>query len=95
MTLKEILKLDFYSHDLSNRVTIKQYFKRLLSTLWEERDEFSGKRPLGNSDWEYDLYVCLIENNVIEGNIDKHGEIDDNFDYAKADEIIKNVIQSM
>lgn len=42
--------------------TVKGYLKALLSTLWDECEGFSGKRPFGNSGWEYDLTDALIEN---------------------------------
>lgn len=63
----------FFSNDLSDDITIKDYLKELLKTLVREQDEFSGKRPLGNGGWAYDLYRCLIENRHIGGTIDKDG----------------------
>ena len=37
--------------------TIGEYFEKLLLTLWDEQEDFSGKRPFGNSGWEYDVYA--------------------------------------
>ena len=45
-------------------ITVCEYLERLLLTLWEEKDNFSSKRPFGNSGWEYDLYEILIENKI-------------------------------
>jgi len=41
--------------------TVKGYLKALLFTLWDEDEGFSGKRPFGNSGWEYELTEPLIE----------------------------------
>jgi len=41
--------------------TVKGYLKALLFTLWDEDEGFSGKRPFGNSGWEYDLTDALID----------------------------------
>lgn len=60
-----------------DEVTIRGYLHGLLSTLWEEGEGFSGKRPYGNSGWEYDLYVPLIKAGVVDGELDKYGYIED------------------
>ena len=46
--------------------TVREYLKMLLERLWEEGEGFSGKRPFGNSGWEYDLYAALEEKGVTE-----------------------------
>lgn len=68
MTNKEILELKFESTDLGKEISIKDFFKELLTTLFKEGECFSGKRPFGNSGWDYDLCVCLAQNGVIKGN---------------------------
>ncbi len=47
--------------------TIGEYLGELLSTVWREQDEFSGKRPFGNSGWTYDIEVALADAGLIEG----------------------------
>ena len=42
-------------------LTIKEYLHKLLSTLWDEGESFNGKRPFGNSGWEYDIYTALVK----------------------------------
>lgn len=44
--------------------TVKGYLKALLFTLWDEGEGFSGKRPFGNSAWEYDLTDALVVNRL-------------------------------
>lgn len=89
----DVLKLKFYSNDLNKEVTVKEYLKELLSVLWNEKDGFSGKRPFGNSDWQYELYTCLVKNDVVKGKIDVEYLID--FDYESAEAEIKNAIQKI
>jgi len=91
--IRKICLLGVACDDLSNYqdVTIAEYLKELLLTMWKEKEGFSGKRPFGNSGWEYDVYKCLIVNNIVEGVIDNDGYVKDcNCD--KADEIIKECI---
>lgn len=94
MTNKEILDLKFESTDLGETITIKDFFKKLLTTLFEQGECFSGKRPFGNSGWDWDLKICLAENKVISGKYDsKCGDWD--FDSAEADEKIFELIKEL
>ncbi|MEG1662931.1 MAG: hypothetical protein RR338_03005 [Clostridia bacterium] len=92
MTNNEILELEVRSEDIGV-VTIKQYFKQLLLTLFAEGECFSGKRPFGNSAWEYDIMDCLIKNKVFKTEIDEYGEED--YDDMEFNRIICELITSM
>lgn len=87
MTNKEILELQFESADLNRKITIRDFFKELLTTLFKKGECFSGKRPFGNSGWDYDLCVCLAKNGVIEGRnqIDPNYPEDEDWDYDSAE----------
>ena len=77
-----------------NDLTIRQYLQKLLLTLWAEGEGFSGKKPFGNSGWEYDLYKPLIRAGVIPGVLDDDGYIDDvdtSAGHAAITEAIKEV----
>lgn len=74
--------------------TIGDYLRRLLLCLWDEKDSFSSKRPFGNSDWEYELYIPLIEAGVIEGELDEFGYIED-VDVDQANTIIRSLIEEI
>ena len=67
---KDIYNIYFYCSDLNKGLTIKEYFKELLKTLFKEGESFSGKKPFGNSGWEYDLIFPLVFNKIIAGKID-------------------------
>lgn len=92
MTNNEILNLTIDNYDFPEDMTIKGYLEELLITLWKEGEQFSGKRPFGNGGWEHDLYRPLVNNNVIEGSINKYNELND-FDYKKADKLIEELIK--
>lgn len=88
MTNQEILELKFESTDLGKEISIKDFFKELLTTLFKEGECFSGKRPFGNSGWDYDLCVCLAKNGIINGRnqIDPDYPEDEDWDYDSAEE---------
>ena len=52
----------------------KEYhLQELLLKLWQEGEGFSGKRPFGNSGWEYDLLYPLVAMGEIPGKLDDDG----------------------
>lgn len=67
---REALESKFTSRDLEKDLTFRQYFTTLLMTLWEEGEGFSGKRPFGNSGWEYDLFIGLCQAGLIKHEVD-------------------------
>jgi hypothetical protein len=66
----DILNLKIEHSLFEPNYTIRDYLCELLIEVWEERETFSGKRPFGNSDWEYDLYKPLVKNGIVEGKMD-------------------------
>lgn len=50
--------------------TIGDLLKNLLLTLWREGDMFSGKKPLGSSDWQTDVYAAMVRAGYIRGSFD-------------------------
>lgn len=76
MTLDEILDYEYYFED-SDSNSLRQHLFELVMTLWLEGESFSGKRPFGNSGWEYDLMCPLVEMGVIPGEIDEDGYLQD------------------
>ena len=50
-----------FDSDAGDDLTVRQYLRELLSTLWEKGESFDGKRPFGNSGWEYDIYIALAK----------------------------------
>jgi hypothetical protein len=69
---REVLALSMEDND-SGADTIGGYLVALLAALWEEGEDFGGKRPFGNSGWQFDLYGVLVKAEIITGAIDEHG----------------------
>lgn len=63
------------SSDAGDDITVRDYLRTLLTTLWSEGEGFSGKRPFGNSGWEHDIYKPLIAGGFIPGELDDEGYI--------------------
>ena len=41
--------------------SVRDYLRRLAYTVWKKGDGFSGKRPFGNSSWQYELMEPLVK----------------------------------
>jgi hypothetical protein len=78
----------------ADATTIGGYLVALLAALWERGEEFSGKRPLGNSGWRYDLYEPLARAGFIQGSYDADWGWDD-VDTFEGDKLIKRAIQAL
>lgn len=74
--------------------TIRDYLVALLATLWEHGEGFGGKRPFGNSAWQYDLYFPLVEVGYITGSLDEEGFLDD-CDNAAGHALITTAIEHL
>lgn len=61
----------------ANASTIGQYLAKLLSSLWTQEENFSGKRPFGNSDWKDPIIHSLILDGHLDGILDEYGYIDE------------------
>lgn len=93
MKLTDILDTKINHSDFDKDLTIRGYFHELLLTLWKEKEGFSGKRPFGNSGWEYDLYTPLIKIGQVSGELDEDGYIKE-CDTEEADKLILKLIST-
>jgi len=93
METKDILNLKIDNSDFEDDLTIRGYLNLLLSTIWREGEGFSGKRPFGNSGWEYDLYTPLVKAGVVRGEMDEWSCIED-VDEKEANRIIIECIDA-
>lgn len=95
MELNEILALTTRRHNLNEEITLRQYFYDLMSTLWCEGEGFNGKRPFGNSGWDYEIYIPLVRAGLVKGRIDDDGYIAE-LDEAEANEfVLENILQPL
>ena len=89
-----ILNLKIMSDYFRKGLTIRGYLQELLLLVWEEGESFNGKRPFGNSGWEYDLYAPLIRAKVVKGELDEDGYIE-TIDEEAARKLITKLIKSI
>lgn len=73
------------------RITLKKYLENLMTQLWYDPERFSGKRPFGNSGWEYDIYKSLVKAKVISGKVDKYGDLEE-YDHEEAYDLVLHAI---
>ena len=90
MNYKEYAKIPMQENDAGAK-TIGEYLEKLLLTLWDEEDGFSGKRPFGNSGWKWEVYNALISAKVVKGKLDEDGDIEE-VDFSMADDVVRNII---
>lgn len=74
---KMALNLLIEAEDAGGPMTLREYLKELLRTVWREEEGFSGKRPFGNSGWQYQLAADLMKAGVPVGTLDEDGYIGD------------------
>lgn len=92
-TGQEILGTRMGEND-ADAATIRDYLIKLLEVLWEEQEGFGGKRPFGNSSWEYELHGALLDAGYITGQRDEDGYIDD-VDEASGNRLIFKAIRAL
>lgn len=92
--IQKVLETKIETYDLDEELTLKEYLKELLTELWVEEEGFSGKRPFGNSGWQFDVYGSLIKAGHVEGTLDEDGCID-RFDEVPARKIVLECIKSL
>lgn len=76
-TPEQVLAVEMPQPNDAGAHTIRDYLVTLLATLWKEQEGFSSKRPLGNSGWEFDLYLPLVRASHIQGSVDEDGYLDE------------------
>lgn len=76
-TPEQILAVEMPQPNDAGAHTIRDYLVMLLATLWKEQEGFSSKCPLGNSGWEFDLYLPLVRTGHIQGSVDEDGYLDE------------------
>jgi len=85
MTNEELLELKT-NPNANGEPTIREYLHLLLLAIWQEGEGFSGKRPFGDSGWEYDLYVPLIRHGIVDGTLDEEPDTPEDLDEDDSDE---------
>lgn len=95
--MSEVENITFYSESNAAEIApdLKGYMHALLTKLWEEGESFSGKRPFGNSGWEYELYEELVRAGKVDGQQDpEYGDLIE-FDEDAANQYIFDYIDKL
>lgn len=92
-TPQQILDCPMGPND-SGADTIRGYLVELLASVWRDGDCFNGKRPFGNSGWQWDLHKPLVQAGFIAGTIDEDGYLDD-CDETAGEALIAAAIQAL
>lgn len=95
MGIKNVLNHKFYSHDHQEELTVRKYLVLLSREVWEQEDRFSGKRPFGNSGWQFEVYAGLVRGGFIEGEFDDDGLYLDDVDTEAGDKLIMQCYAAM
>jgi hypothetical protein len=74
---KRALDAQVKTCDFDEPISIRNFYKECLKALIFEGESFSGKRPFGNSGWEWNIYAALIREGFVEGTLDKDGYVDE------------------
>jgi hypothetical protein len=91
--LRDVLACPMGDND-AGAETVKDYLLALLEAIWVEGEGFDGKRPFGNSSWEYDVYEALGRAGLVRIEYDRDGDIED-VDDEIADRLIRDAIRSL
>lgn len=89
-----ILNLYMAADNQAGAVTVRDYLKAVLFQVWDKGEGFSGKRPFGNSGWEYDLYYVLVKAGYVNGYINQYGEVEE-ADFDRANGLIFDAIRAL
>lgn len=93
LTSKQALALPMQDND-AGAGTVREYLATLLHLLWDEQEGFNGKRPFGNSGWDYDIYRALIAGGALAGTYDDKVGAHIN-DYRQARILVRTLIEEM
>lgn len=93
ITGHDILNLRMRDNDVGAR-TVREYLVWLLLRLWDERENFSGKRPFGSGAWYLELATPLIDAKMITGSFDENDCVEE-YEEEKAHTLIRSAIEAL
>lgn len=66
-----ILDVPMIDHDTEAK-TVGEFMGLLAAAVWKWGESFSGKRPFGNSDWQYYVFASVVEAGLMEAEKDEY-----------------------
>ena len=88
----------FDNISLNREVSVGEFFREMMQKLWDEQEGFSGKRPFGNSCWEFPVIRALVIAGAIPGTVtyDEDGYVEDErYDRREAHKFVSGLITKM
>ena len=76
MDIEQVLAVKLPEGNDFRAKDIREALWKLLDTLWNEGESFSGKRPFGNSGWDLDLVSALAKAGHVKAEFDEDGYLD-------------------
>lgn len=90
-----VLACPMASRNGADATTVRDYLGKLLALVWQDSADFNGKRPFGNSGWEFDLHLALVAGGLLDGEIDEEEGWLDSVDTARGDQLIAEAIAEL
>lgn len=84
---------DVLDMDVGGR-PFRAMLKDLLTMVLLQGEEFDGKRPWGDSGWEWDIYNAMVVNGFVRGVVDEYGDVD-GVDITECDELIMRCVEEI
>lgn len=91
LDLMDALEVRFNS-DAGDNITVREYLRILLTTLWVKGEGFSSKRPFGNSGWHNEIISALVKAGFIDGQENGPDEWADADNDDEAREYVRDLI---
>lgn len=84
----KILSLPMKKGNDAGARNVREYLVAIVRAVWEECDGFSGKRPFGNSGWDFELAEAFAGDTagLIDLVYDDDGEV--NYDTRKLNKMV-------
>jgi hypothetical protein len=92
-TSEQVLACPMRKND-ADAVTVGDYLIKLLALVWQDGEGFDGKRPFGNSSWEYEIFEALADAGLIWVAWDEDDSIED-FDRDAAEKLVADAIEAI
>lgn len=75
---EQVLNLPIPAHlHFGQAETMRDVLHNLLYKLWNEGEDFNGKRPFGQSGWDMDLLVPLAKAGLIKATFDENDYLEE------------------
>ena len=87
----DLLDMPIESGDFDKPLSLREFLKTLLATVWAEEESFSGKRPFGNSRWQHCVQIALVKNGFVDGKLDYNGGLEE-INQAQAEAVMYHII---